>query len=99
MGNTEFEYNAIRIVEDYVKEFYKVGMSEASASTLDELLGKSGVYVVWMCKTLQNNKALLSTDIEDGMYYEVTYNGDKEEFYLDVYRKMENIIIKVAKRR
>ena len=43
------------------------------------------VYVVWMCKTLQNNKALLSTPIPDGKYYEATYNGDKDELYLDTY--------------
>lgn len=48
------------------------------------------IYVVWQCKTLQNYKALLVTSLHDGMYYEVTYNGDKEDFYLDVYEKVEN---------
>ncbi len=48
------------------------------------------VYVVWLCKTLQNWKALLSTTLPDGMYYEVTYNGDKKEVYLDAYKKSEN---------
>ena len=48
------------------------------------------VYVVWMCKTLQNSKALLSTTVPDGKYYECTYNGDKQELYLDVYVKLEN---------
>ncbi len=48
------------------------------------------VYVVWFCKTLQNWKALLSTTLPDGMYYEVTYNGDKKEAYLDAYKKFEN---------
>ena len=43
---------------------------------------------------LQNNKALLSTDVPDGMYYEVTYNGDNKEFYLDAYKKWENISIR-----
>lgn len=52
------------------------------------------VYVVWQCKTLQNNKALLSTTNSDGMYYEVTYNGDKQEFYFDAYKKFENRCIK-----
>ena len=47
-------------------------------------------FIVWSCKTLQNNKALLSTDLPDGMYYEITYNGDKEEFYFDAYKKFEN---------
>ena len=49
-----------------------------------------GVYVVWFCKTLQNWKALVSTTVSDGMYYEVTYNGDKKETYLDAYKKWEN---------
>lgn len=48
------------------------------------------VFVVWQCKTLQNNKALLSTTLFDGMYYELTYNGDKKELYLDAYKKFEN---------
>lgn len=48
------------------------------------------VYIVWFCKTLQNWKALLSTTLPDGMYYEVTYNGDKKEVYLDAYKKFEN---------
>ena len=48
------------------------------------------VFVVWNCKTLQNNKALLSTTLFDGMYYECTYNGDKKEMYVDAYKKWEN---------
>lgn len=48
------------------------------------------VYIVWFCKTLQNWKALLSTTLPDSMYYEVTYNGDKKEIYLDAYKKFEN---------
>ena len=46
-----------------------------------------------MCKTLQNSKTLLSTTANDGMYYELTYNGDKEELYLDAYKKWENKLI------
>lgn len=58
-------------------------------------IGPENVYVVWLCKTLQNNKALLSTTLSDGMYYELTYNGDKKELYLDAYEKTENKCIKV----
>ena len=53
------------------------------------------IYVVWFCKTLQNWKAMISTTLPDGMYYEVTYNGDKKEIYLDAYKKFENKHIKV----
>lgn len=52
------------------------------------------VFVVWMCKTLQNSKAMVSTTLPDGMYYELTYNGDKKELYLDAYKKWENKCIK-----
>lgn len=48
------------------------------------------VFVVWFSKTLQNWKALVSTTVFDGSYYELTYNGDKDEIYVDVYKKYEN---------
>ncbi|MGN1433916.1 MAG: DUF6275 family protein [Ruminococcus sp.] len=48
------------------------------------------VFVVWSCKTLQNYKALISTTLPDGMYYELTFNGDKSELYFDAYKKFEN---------
>lgn len=52
------------------------------------------VFVVWFCKTLQNWKALLSTKVPDGVYYEITHNGDRDETYVDVYKKWENLCIK-----
>lgn len=55
------------------------------------------VYVVWYCKTLQNAKALLSTPLPDGMYYEITYNGDKKELYFDAYKKFDNVTVDVKR--
>ena len=52
------------------------------------------IYIVWKCKTLQNWKYLISSTLEDGMYYELTFNGDKKEWYFDAYSKTENIVIK-----
>ena len=51
------------------------------------------IYVVWQVKALQNFKALLSTNIPDTRYFEITYNGDKNEMYLDVYTKEQNICL------
>ena len=48
------------------------------------------VYTVWKAKILQNWKYLISSTLYDGMYYELTYNGDKHEWYLDAYKKFEN---------
>lgn len=52
------------------------------------------VYVVWFSKTLQNWKALVSTKVPDNKYYELTYNGDKGETYVDVYVKLDNQVVK-----
>lgn len=54
------------------------------------------IYIVWKCKTLQNWKYLISTTIPGGMYYELTYNGDCSEWYLDAYKKFENKVIKTT---
>ena len=51
------------------------------------------VFTVWKAKVLQNWKYLISSTLPDGMYYELTYNGDKREWYMDVYKKFENRVI------
>lgn len=57
----------------------------------DAQISYNDTYVVWSCKTLQNYKALLSTNVNgDGVYAEYTFNGDKGELYEDVYKKLSN---------
>ena len=84
--DTEFVKKAIALVADYTNE-------HTDKSDEKPIFN---VFVVWQCKALQNFKALLSTTLFDGMYYEVTYNGDKEEIYFDAYKKFENRCIKVG---
>ena len=71
---------AIMIVKNYVMEHLDKSDPEPEFE----------VYIVWKCKALQNWKYLISTDLHDGMYYELTYNGDWKEWYLDAYKKFEN---------
>lgn len=54
------------------------------------------VFVVWYNFTLKNQKALLSTTLFDGMYYEITYNSNKNEIYFDAYKKFENKCIEFS---
>lgn len=58
-----------------------------------ELISENQIYIVWFSKTLQNWKALVSTVNNDGLYYELTYNGNKKETYVDVYAKLHNVAI------
>ena len=85
MGDKKF----IEICKRAVKEYAIEHLDKS-----DEI-PEFDVFVVWQCKTLQNNKALLSTTLFDGMYYELTYNGDKKELYFDAYKKFENKCIKI----
>lgn len=79
---------ALKIVKDYVLEHL-----DKTDSVKEE---DKNPYIVWKCKTLQNWKYLMSTDLHDGMYYELTYNGDKKEWYLDAYKKFENRCIPMS---
>lgn len=87
MGNDRFEKLAKKIVVDYVNKH----LDKSDGVVIDE----SNVFIVWSCKTLQNNKALVSTELSDGMYYEITYNGDERQIYFDAYKKWENLCIEV----
>lgn len=53
------------------------------------------VYVVWFCYILGGWKCLVSTTLPDGMYYEVTYDKNKNSIYLDAYKKFDNVEILV----
>ena len=86
MCNDKFTKLCKKIVADYANSHFD--------KTDNIKITEENVYVVWICKTLQNNKALLSTTICDGMYYEITHNGDKNETYVDVYKKWENYCVK-----
>ena len=73
-----------------VKEIVRNYTNEHIDKTDNKKIFNDDVYIVWYCKTLQNWKALVSTTLFDGMYYELTVNGDKNEMYLDAYKKFEN---------
>lgn len=60
----------------------------------DKNISEDDVFVVWSCKTLQNKKALLSATFKGAPYFEITYNGDKNESYVDVYKKEKNYVVK-----
>lgn len=87
MKNNDFEKLCIKTIVDYFNNRVEI--------TDDMKISEENVFIVWSCKTLQNNKAMVSTTVSDGMYYELTYNGDKKELYLDAYKKWENKCIKV----
>ena len=86
MSNDKFLDLCKQIVVDYFN--YNVDKTD------EKKISKDDVFVVWSCKTLQNNKALVSTTVSDGMYYEITHNGDKNETYVDAYKKWENFTVK-----
>lgn len=75
---------AIEIVRDYITEHLDKS----------DYFPDFDVYIVWKCKALQNWKYLISSTLSDGMYYELTYNGNDSVWYLDAYKKFENRTIK-----
>ena len=87
MTTDNFLSIARQMVQDYTEEH--LDKTDKMFVTYDD------VFVVWYAITLQNSNALLATTLRDGMYYEITYNGDKNEIYLDAYKKFENRCIPI----
>ena len=83
-------YTFLDLCKDIVVKYF----NDHADKTDNKKITKDDVFIVWSCKTLQNNKALVSTILFDGMYYECTYNGDKKEMYVDAYKKWENFCVK-----
>lgn len=86
------EQEFVKLCKKAVADYANAHLDKADHKQITE----ADVFVVWQCKTLQNNKALLSTTLFDGMYYECTYNGDKKDLYFDAYKKWENRCIAVS---
>lgn len=89
MNHTEFIEKAKELVANYTNEHSDISDGE------ERLIKPEDVYIVWSSKVLQNSKALLSTLLFDGMYYEITLNGDKGHIYFDAYKKFQNIKVEV----
>lgn len=89
--SAEFQGLCKHLIRNYVNDRLDV--------TNNKQISTDDVYLVWYCKALKNHKALLSTTLPDGMYYECTYNGDKEELYIDAYKKWENQCISLKKEK
>lgn len=87
MGNDDF----IKLCKILVKDYANAHLDKSDGAEITE----DNVFIVWSCKALQNNKAMASTTLLDGTYYELTYNGDKKELYFDAYKKWENKCIKI----
>lgn len=85
MGNDKF----LKVVKAAVAKYVNERLDKSDGKKITE----DNVFIVWICKALHNNKALASTTLFDGMYYELTYNGDKDELYFDAYKHWENICI------
>ena len=73
-------------IRDYVNEHY--------GRPYQILIPADNVYVVRFNKTSRNWNALVSTTFPDGMYYELTYYGDKGELRLDVYKRIDSQCIR-----
>ena len=87
MNEKDFVALVKKTVADYANQ--NLGKTDGKKITEDD------VFIVWMCKTLQNSKAMASTTLFDGMYYELTFNGNKQELYVDAYKKWQNFTVVV----
>lgn len=86
--DTNYVVRARAFVRAYILQQY------ASSSPFPNVLAPNfEVHCVWFAKVLKNWKALITTSMSDGRYYEVTHNAEKNETYIDVYGKIKNVVV------
>lgn len=88
-GSDEF----IKVAKFHVSQMVKENLdpSDNVTFTMDD------IYVVSHSFILGNQKALISTTLPDGKYYEVTYNSEKDELYVDCYVRLKQNVVKFNK--
>lgn len=85
----DFPEMAKRLVFDWAV----VGLGvkkEHTTFSLDE------VYIVSFAYILGCWKAMVSTSLPDGRYYEVTFNKDTSQAYVDTYIKTHNVAVTIG---
>jgi len=75
MDNDKF----LKLCKEIIVDYFNANVDKTDKKQITE----DDVFIVWTCKALQNNKALVSTTVSYGMYYEIIHNGDKNETYVD----------------
>lgn len=82
MQSYEFEVKCKNALIKVIKERY------------NEELKINELHIVWFSKVLRNFKCTICDLRPNQRYYELTYNGDKDELYVDIYQKEINVCIK-----
>lgn len=77
---------------ELIKNYYNSNVAGVTDVATDYVTLEQ-VYVVWFVKVLKNWKALVATTNPDGRYFEVTYDGEKCQSYIDNYLKTHNIAV------
>lgn len=86
-------------MSDYEKQAKRNILIDGINRFNDNSLTLEDVQIVWESKVLQNWKAtmIIPKHLDKQIYYEVTYNGDQQEYYLDVYQKIDKHVIRNIK--
>lgn len=84
-GSKEFQEIAKRTVFEMAQE--GLDPTDNASITIDD------VYVVWFGYILGNMKAIISTNLKDGKYYEVTYDKDEKRIFSDCYVRLKQKIV------
>lgn len=78
--------------EDFIKACNLLAKKYVKETYLYDIFS---INTVWYSKTLQNHKSIMMSPNFKDHIFEFSYNGDKDEIYMDVYDKECNRKIRV----
>ena len=91
--DVDYGYKTNPTPDTFLEEFVKFYNDEIADSDVPKI-ELNECFIVWYNFTLGNAKALVSTYRLDRMYYEMTYNKEKNELYIDAYLKVKHDCVK-----
>lgn len=78
------------------KELVRDNYNEHHASDdIDPPLVVDDLYIVWFTKVLSSWRAQVQSTVVRGLLWMVTFNGPKNDAYIEVFRKINNTSVKV----
>jgi Family of unknown function (DUF6275) len=100
LGERKYEKSAAQDPDRYLSMAKKLVADNYNAShnsSRTPSLSLDDVYIIWFTKLLASWKAVVASTAVRGLVWIVSYNGPRNEAYVEVYKRVNNVTVRTEK--